>query len=98
MHFASLILAFSAASVASATAIVKRGDFHLAFHDLDAATEAADYITYQLVATTDGKAQALSSSGEFLILLPDCLAACEAVSGCTFANSKSIANSRKARD
>jgi len=70
MHFASLILAFSAASVASATAIVKRGDFHLTFHNLDGATEAADYITYQLVATTKA-----------------CVAACESVSGCTFANS-----------
>jgi len=98
MHFASLVLAFSAASVASATAIAKRSYFYPTFYNLGAATEAPDYITYKLVATIPGKGQTVSSSGGFLIVLLDCFAACEAVSGCTFVNSKSIANSRKSRD
>ncbi|KAF8347187.1 fruit-body specific protein A, partial [Amanita rubescens] len=49
--------------------ISKRSHFYPTFYNLDAATEAPDYITYKLVATT-----------------PDCLAACDAVSGCNFVN------------
>ena len=59
MHFASLILALSTAVVASATPIAKRTYFYPTFYNYQAATEAPDYITYQLVATIPGKPQTL---------------------------------------
>jgi hypothetical protein len=51
MHFASLILALATAAVVLATpAQVKRGDYYRqTFSNLDAATQASGYLTYQLV-------------------------------------------------
>ena len=59
MHFASLILALSAAVVASATPMAKRSYFYSTFYNLNAATEAPDYLTYKLVATIPGNARRL---------------------------------------
>ena len=54
MRFASLILALAAANAASA--------YYLStFFNLDAATEAPDYLTYILVSSPEGKALALYS-------------------------------------
>ena len=57
MHFASLILAITAATTASASAVAKRGGFYPTFAYSDAAINApvGDYLTYTLVANEFGK-------------------------------------------
>ena len=54
MYFASLILALTAATAASAY-------YYPTFLHLDGATEASDYLTYVLVPTVSGKALAVCS-------------------------------------
>ena len=57
MHFASLILAITAATTASASAVAKRGGFYPTFAYSDAAINApvGDYLTYTLVSDIFGK-------------------------------------------
>jgi len=83
MHFSSLLLTLTAATAASAF-------YYPTFLNLHGATEAPDYLTYQLVPTIYGKVLALYFFGRCLFLTVDCFLACNGVAGCKFVNSKLV--------
>ena len=55
MHFATLIIALTAAATASAATVAKRTFYYPTFLHLTGATEASDYLTYVLVSTVGGE-------------------------------------------
>jgi len=97
MHFATLILALTAAATASAGTVAKRNFYYPTFLNLNGATEAPDYLTYKLVPTILGEVLAVYSFSRCLFVIVDCLVACDSVSGCVFVNSKRIPNCKNVR-